>query len=185
MWIYEIKTYKFIKVNDAAVAKYGYERKDFLKMTIFDIRHERNHHKLREAVNDPRGGVRHSGIWEHLKADGQSFKVAIISHPVTFENKSCSLVMANDVTELLDQKQKLKEANRKIRRHNEALLDINWSNSHELRKPLCSIISLVDMLKTSSDEQEKAEYLDYLGQCSAELDDVFKKNNERLDRVNL
>ncbi len=185
MWIYEIETFKFIKVNNAAIAKYGYDRKKFLQITILDIRPERDHHKVKNFVKEYRNGVKHAGIWEHLKANGEIFKVAVISHPVTFANKKCSLVMANDVTVYQDKKEKLKEAHKKIKRHNEALLQINWSNSHELRKPLCSIISLVDLLKTTDSEQERAEYLDYLGQCSVELDEVFKKNNERLERVEL
>lgn len=185
MWIYEIDTCKFIKVNNAAIAKYGYDRKQFSKMTIYDIRHEQEHHKVKNFVNEVREGVKHSGIWEHLKANGQTFKVAIISHPVDFENKKCSFVMANDISQLLDKKQKLREANKKIRKHTETLSQINWSNSHELRKPLCSILSLVDLLKSATTEAEKEEYLAYLEQSSAELDDVFKKNNERLERVEL
>ncbi|MEO6151145.1 MAG: PAS domain S-box protein, partial [Mucilaginibacter sp.] len=86
MWIYDIDTFKFINVNNAAVKKYGYERKQFLQMTICDIRPERDHAKVRKFANELSNGVRHSGIWEHLKANGQSIKVAIISHAVTFEN---------------------------------------------------------------------------------------------------
>jgi CheY-like chemotaxis protein len=38
MWVYDTKTLGFLAVNDAAVDKYGYSRKEFLKMTIKDIR---------------------------------------------------------------------------------------------------------------------------------------------------
>jgi len=183
MWIYDVKTYKFIKVNNAAIKAYGYDRKEFLNMTIYDIRPESEREKVRNFINENRNGVKYAGVWEHMKGNGQTFKVSIVSHPVTFGHKKCSLVMANDVTELMDKRERLKEAYKKIRKHNKLLLDINWSNSHEMRKPLCSILSLVDLLKSIQDEEEKKECLDYLSQCSTELDEVFRKNNERLEKI--
>ncbi len=183
MWIYDIETYKFIKVNNAALGAYGYNHNEFLNMSIYDIRPESEREKVDNFINEPHNGVKHAGVWEHMKANGLTFKVSIISHPVTFGNKKCSLVMANDVTELMDKRERLKDAYKKIRKHNKLLLDINWSNSHEMRKPLCSIISLVDMLKTTENDQEKTECLNYLSKCSAELDHVSKKNNDRLERI--
>ena len=38
MWVYDVETLGFLAVNDAAVAKYGYSRDEFLAMTIADIR---------------------------------------------------------------------------------------------------------------------------------------------------
>ena len=38
MWVYDRKTLAFLDVNEAAIAKYGYSRQEFLKMTIVDIR---------------------------------------------------------------------------------------------------------------------------------------------------
>ena len=37
MWIYDVATLAFLDVNDAAVAHYGYGRREFLAMTIADI----------------------------------------------------------------------------------------------------------------------------------------------------
>jgi hypothetical protein len=38
MWVFDISTLVFHAVNDAAVRHYGYSRKEFLSMTILDIR---------------------------------------------------------------------------------------------------------------------------------------------------
>ena len=38
MWVFDISTLVFSAVNDAAVRHYGYSRKEFLSMTILDIR---------------------------------------------------------------------------------------------------------------------------------------------------
>ncbi len=38
MWIFDIETFQFLEVNQAAVNHYGYSREEFLSMTIRDIR---------------------------------------------------------------------------------------------------------------------------------------------------
>lgn len=37
MWIYDASTFHFLAVNDAAIAKYGYTREEFLGMKVTDI----------------------------------------------------------------------------------------------------------------------------------------------------
>ncbi|GAB2980441.1 hypothetical protein GCM10027049_14890 [Mucilaginibacter puniceus] len=185
MWIYNIETYGFIKVNDATLAKYGYTRNEFLKLTVFDIRPERDHTKLKSFISGEKGDIKNWGVWEHLKSNGQSIMVTITSHAMVFENKNCRVVMATDVTELLEKEQKLQEANRKIKSSNEVLLNVAWSNSHELRKPLCSMLSLVDLLKETTDEQERSEYIRLLQQCTKEMDEITQKNNRELNAIDV
>lgn len=38
MWIYDIETLAFLKVNKEAIRQYGYTEEEFLSMTIMDIR---------------------------------------------------------------------------------------------------------------------------------------------------
>lgn len=183
MWIYDIDTLEFIKINNAAVEKYGYSRADFLKMTILDIRPKRDHDKVKKFVSRIKGGVKNSGIWEHLKSNGESIIVSITSHAMEFGNKKCSVVMATDITELLDKERKLQDANKKIKSSNQVLLNVAWSNSHELRKPLCSMLSLVDLLKETTDEKERTQYIHFLQQCTKEMDEITQKNSNELNAI--
>ncbi len=185
MWIYAIETYRFIKVNNAALDKYGYSHHEFLKRTIFDIRPERDHAKLKNFISRAEDNIKNSGIWEHLKSNGESIMVSITSHGMIFENKKCRVVMATDITELLDKERKLQEANQQIKNSNDILLNVAWSNSHELRKPLCSMLSLVDLLKETTVEQERAEYIHLLQQCTQEMDDITQKNNNELNAISV
>jgi signal transduction histidine kinase len=63
-------------------------------------------------------------------------------------------------------------------------LQIAWSNSHELRKPLCSILSLVALLKEAGD-QEREEFLRLLEISSTELDHVLRINNEKVNEMEM
>jgi PAS domain S-box-containing protein len=50
MWIYELDTLRFLAVNKAAVAKYGYSQDEFLAMTIADIRPDEDRPALQANV---------------------------------------------------------------------------------------------------------------------------------------
>ncbi len=183
LWIYN-EELQFVKVNNAAIEKYGYNRRKFLKMTIEDINSAANNEILTDYLNETEGEYRLAGIREHVKATGGTFMVSIVSYPVLFNNKPCNLVMATDITELIEKERKLKDAYQKIKTSNEVLLQIAWSNSHELRKPLCSILGLVSLLKEASD-QERDEFLRLLEISSTELDYVLRQNNEKVDEIGI
>ena len=38
MWVFDVQTFSFLEVNEAAVKQYGYSRREFLSRTILDIR---------------------------------------------------------------------------------------------------------------------------------------------------
>jgi PAS domain S-box-containing protein len=183
LWIYN-EELQFVKVNNAAIEKYGYNRRKFLKMTIEDINSAANNEILADYLNETEGEYRLAGIREHVKAAGGTFMVSIVSYPVLFNNKPCNLVMATDITELIEKERKLKDAYQKIKTSNEVLLQLAWSNSHELRKPLCSILGLVSLLKEASD-QERDEFLRLLEISSTELDYVLRQNNEKVDEIGI
>ncbi|HTH82896.1 MAG TPA: PAS domain S-box protein [Mucilaginibacter sp.] len=181
LWIYNERL-QFVKVNNAAVEKYGYSRKKFLKMTIDDIHSETEEEMLNDYLKQNPEERKLAGIWSHLKASGGTFFVSMVSYPVLFNNEHCKLVMATDITELIEKERKLEDAYQKLKKSNEVLLQIAWSNSHELRRPLCSILSLVTLLKEASDN-ERDEFLRLLEISSTELDDVLKQNNIRVTEM--
>lgn len=110
MWIYEIKSRKFIEVNDAAVKKYGYSRQDFLKMTIYDIRPEEDREQVSLSVDEFNYNHKYSGRWVHKKKSGEEFTVSIISHKVEFNDLNCTMVLAIDINEMVENEKKLQEA---------------------------------------------------------------------------
>jgi PAS domain S-box-containing protein len=176
MWVYDTETFRFIKVNEAAIELYGYSMGEFLSMTIKDIRPPNDNERLVEYVRSLRKGIRQAGIWKHLKKSGEMLYVSIASHHMQFDKRPCSLVMINNVTEAVINEEKMKA-------QNIALQEIAWSNSHEVRHSLCSIISLTDLLKDSKDEAEKRECLALLQLCTAELDEVLKKIGKKVDAL--
>ncbi|MGV3509021.1 MAG: PAS domain S-box protein [Sphingobacteriaceae bacterium] len=110
MWIYEIESRRFIAVNDAAVKKYGYSRLDFLKMTIYDIRPAEDREQVSLSIDAFNYNHKYSGRWVHKKKSGEEFTVSIISHKVDFNNLNCTMVLAIDINEMVENEKKLQEA---------------------------------------------------------------------------
>ncbi len=99
MWIFDIQTLAFLAVNDAAIEKYGYSKKEFLNMTIGDIHPKKDISKLLKSISMPNARLDYAGSWLHRKKDGKIINVEIVSHTLTFKGRDAELVMANDITE--------------------------------------------------------------------------------------
>ena len=99
MWIYDVETLRFVEVNEAAVAHYGYTRAEFLEMSIADIRPEEDRARLRQSVAERTDALESSGAWRHRRADGTVLEVEVTSHLLDWEGRPASLVVAHDVTE--------------------------------------------------------------------------------------
>lgn len=73
-----------------------------------------------------------------------------------------------------DSKQKEYE----IVRQHEKLQAVSWLNSHEIRKPVASILALTELLMIEKNEAERAELMKFLLQCTLELDQIIHQINE-------
>src|SRR5437867_7603192 len=99
MWIYDLETLAFLEVNDAAVARYGYSRDEFLQMRLTDIRPPEDAQRLLEDVRSHRPEFQRSGQWRHRFRDGRLIDVEITSHTLSFRGREAALVVVHDVTD--------------------------------------------------------------------------------------
>ena len=65
MWVYDLDTFAFLFVNEAAVAAYGYTHEQFGQMRITDIRPQEEVPAQLTAPGSARLDLRKSGIWRH------------------------------------------------------------------------------------------------------------------------
>jgi diguanylate cyclase (GGDEF)-like protein/PAS domain S-box-containing protein len=98
MWVYDVETLRFLAVNDAAVAHYGYSRDQYRVMTVYDIRPVEDHERFRQFMQTDRGVHEGEQIWRHRKADGTDIEAAVYSRSLTYEGRSAALVAVHDVT---------------------------------------------------------------------------------------
>src|SRR3546814_11664801 len=93
MWVYENGSMRFLEVNDAAIALYGYSREEFLSMTIFDIRSPEEAARAAETIPTfPLTGFWHGGVWQHRAKSGRTIDVEVVSDDMLYEGRSASIV---------------------------------------------------------------------------------------------
>ena len=99
MWAYDLETFSFLEVNDAAMISYGYSRDEFLSMKITDIRSSDEAEKLVREIESINSVLSQTKIWKHKKKDESIISVEVTAHSLDFNGRSARLVLANDVSE--------------------------------------------------------------------------------------
>lgn len=123
-WIYDLDTLRILEINDAAVKQYGYEREEFLNLTINDIRPREEMDGLMQSVTcDDIPEQLKGKIWQHQKKNGEIIRVEVTFYRIDYLGKIAMQVQVNDVTERFRLAKELAEQQkRKQRQITEAVL---------------------------------------------------------------
>jgi|GEM_PF-908811 len=65
-----------------------------------------------------------------------------------------------------------KEKEERVAQQNKILQEIAWLSSHEVRRPVASILGLVYLAKDVQTEEEREEIIDLINHCAQELDSI-------------
>jgi two-component system cell cycle sensor histidine kinase/response regulator CckA len=99
LFVYDAETYRFLNVNRAAVAQYGYSREELLRMTLFDIRPPEDMPSLLEILALPRQGRPKHRIARHRRKDGSVFDAEVTAQDLQYAQHPATLVEIRDITE--------------------------------------------------------------------------------------
>jgi PAS domain S-box-containing protein len=100
MWVYDVETKRFLAVNDAAMAKYGYSEAEFLDMTIRDIRSDEDVARLDAHLKRSHEAFSDQGFWQHRDSNHREFPVHILTHSVEWEGRAAILVLAEEIAKI-------------------------------------------------------------------------------------
>ena len=98
--VVDMKTLKYLAVNEAAIRHYGHSSQAFLSMTAKDIIPAEDVARFLKALNEmqtrPSGNL---GVWHHRKRDGVAIDVEINWHQTSFQGRRAYLVVYQDVSD--------------------------------------------------------------------------------------
>jgi len=97
--VFDAQSLRFIRVNRAAILRYGYTREEFLAMTFDAIRPSNEVDRLRETIRAPDGTPKSQGIWRHRTKSGAMVEVEIFSSEFTLAGRTTVVAVAIDATE--------------------------------------------------------------------------------------
>ncbi|MFT4089168.1 MAG: EAL domain-containing protein [Asticcacaulis sp.] len=99
MWVFETTDSKFVAVNTAACALYGYEKAAFLKCNLTDICVDDDALIRPEARDDPDAFFSAGKDVTQSKANGERIRVLRFACPAPYWGKTCVMVWSIDVTQ--------------------------------------------------------------------------------------
>jgi len=99
MWVVDAKSLEFLAVNETAVRKYGYSRKDFLAMTMDLVAQPEDvPPDSPEGESETPHDARASAAWRHIARDGSVLHVESTWHEISFDGREAVLVLSIDRT---------------------------------------------------------------------------------------
>lgn len=98
VFVYDSETLRFLAVNDAAAALYGYTREQLLRMSLPDIHPAGDLERVRAGASAVLPAVAR-GEWRQVRADSSVIDVELVSNPIQFQHRPARLVIVSDVTE--------------------------------------------------------------------------------------
>lgn len=98
-WICDRKTLRYLDVNDKAIAHYGYSRKEFLQMTVFNLRPDNFHEDLELLMKTGQCAEFCNKQLQHIRKNGDLIFVEVSIHPVVYDQTDAFLIIAHDISE--------------------------------------------------------------------------------------
>jgi PAS domain S-box-containing protein len=109
MWVFDLQSLRFLAVNDAAIRQYGYSRREFLLLTILDIRPPSDISHVLRSMAVTRSGNQVHGTWRHHGKSGEPFDVEVFWTTVRFQGRDAQLVVAIDNSRRIQAERGLKK----------------------------------------------------------------------------
>jgi diguanylate cyclase (GGDEF)-like protein/PAS domain S-box-containing protein len=100
MYLLDVQTFRYLAVNDAALALYGYSREEFLALRQTDLRADDQADQLLDDRVEVRlGSKTHFGDTRHRTKGGLSLDVELDIAHVVFASRDAVVVVVSDVTD--------------------------------------------------------------------------------------
>src|SRR3954463_15614312 len=161
MWVFDVDTLAFLAVNDAAVRHYGYNREEFLSMTIMDLLPPEDapglHHGL-EPTGSQRGEV---ALSQHQRKDGSIIDMELVSHEMELDGRRARLVLATDISERTRTRAALHQSEEQLRQAQrmDATGRLAGGVAHDFNNLLTTIRGFSDLLlrDTAADDRRRKD----------------------------
>ena len=166
---------RIIEANEAAIRTYGYDRKELLTKTIYDIR--RDEDVVRAQMEN---ATEQGDIYEvtHYRKDGSSLPVEISIQSTMFDEKKVIVSIIRDITERKQVEVEMHRAMEATKAAYRAKSEFLANMSHEIRTPLNGVIGMVDLTMLTDLTHDQLDNLITAKTCANSL---LKIINDVLD----
>ncbi|MDC6387869.1 PAS domain S-box protein [Maribacter sp. PR1] len=159
-----------IDANIRGVEMFGYSKSELLKQNIKNLATNEELENLPIRFQELNLGQSVLSERQLLRKDKSSFYGEVSAKKL---NDGVILGIVRDISERKEERKKLENKNRELKKTNSELDSFVYSASHELRAPLTSLLGLVDIMKKEESESEKLVNLNMMENSITRLDDFI------------
>ena len=166
---------RIIEANEAAIRTYGYDRRELLTKTIYNLRSDMNAVRL-QLENASEYGV----IFEttHYRKDGSFLPVEESIHSTMLGDNKIAISIIRDITERKQVEFEMQRAMEATKAACKAKSEFLANMSHEIRTPLNGIIGMLDLTMLTDLSNDQLDNLTTAKNCAKSL---LKIINDVLD----
>lgn len=178
---------KFIEINKIGIERLGYSREEFLNMTPQDIVTPEKQSEISINAENLREKRNNQFRIIHLTKDGKTIPVEINNHLFIQNGKTVALAISRDITERIEAEKTMKEyqhdLEKQVKKRTEELAKSNnelenfaYIASHDLREPLRTITSFLQLLEKQYKDQlddDANDFIEFAVNGAKRLDDMI------------
>ncbi len=159
-----------IDANIRGVEMFGYAKSELLKQNIKNLATNEDLENLPIRFRELNLGQSVLSERQLLRKDKSSFYGEVSAKKL---NDGIILGIVRDISERKEERKKLENKNKELKKTTSELDSFVYSASHELRAPLTSLLGLVDIMKKEESESEKLVKLNMMENSITRLDDFI------------
>src|SRR5260370_22155530 len=99
MWIFDLRSYQFLAVNQAALRHYGFSNEEFAALTARELMPAETSPAFLLDAAKPCHGAQARGVWRHRRKDLTLAEVEITAVDMKFADRPARLGLLNDVAQ--------------------------------------------------------------------------------------
>lgn len=180
MLVLDNESQRFLQVNEAAIECFGFSAREFLNLTLADIKTESERAKVIDLMPEiDKESFPQIEINQLVRKNGERFFAEVLLSHIPFRGKQATLVFTRDLTDQMKYVSAIEIQNKKLQ-------NITYIQSHLVRAPFARIMGLVELIRLSNEVKPDPEILEYLGQSAKEFDLIIASivnNSQQTDML--
>lgn len=134
-------SWRVLAVNEAALEQYGYEREEFVGLSVIEVRPPEGRADARRVMSEvPHGDWKTTGV-QHARKDGSVFSADVWSRDTVVDGRPVRIATIHEVTDRLRIQQELQQAQKM-----EVVGQLAGGVAHDFNNALTTIIGSLNLL---------------------------------------
>ena len=167
MWVFDLRSFRFLAVNKAALQQYGFPQEDFMALTARDLLPPAAVVRFQRDAAKPCSTAQSRGNWQFRRKDGSFVDVEITALDFRCAGYPARLMLSSDTASRREQEKQFFEVQKQ-----EIARQLAGGVAHHFNNTMSIISSHVSLLSHEAHDQKTSEHLNQIStavNCAAGL----------------